>query len=80
MARKKRRRTLGQADTDELLKKMTKQLDMISLILLAQSGVTTRGIARALGLSKRSIQRIFPPQRIGSKWGVGDNGESSAQS
>jgi DNA-binding transcriptional regulator LsrR (DeoR family) len=49
---------------DDKLDKIMKRLDIISVILLAQSGLTRTEIAEALGVSEKTIERLIPISKI----------------
>jgi len=46
------------------LDKIGKRLDMILVIMLAQSGLNLKDIADILGISERTIQRMLPFRQI----------------
>jgi len=46
------------------LDKIGKRLDMIVVIMLAQSGLNLKDIAEILGISERTIRRILPFRQI----------------
>lgn len=48
----------------ENLTKIGKRLDMIVVILLAQSGLNRKDIADILGISEKTIQRMLPFRKI----------------
>lgn len=53
---------------NERLDKIIKRLDIISVVLLAKSGLTRKAIAEALGVSEKTIERLIPVSKIkGSK-------------
>jgi len=51
-------------NTEEMLEKIAKRLDMILVILLAKSGVRQTEIAKILGISVRTIQYWLPFRQI----------------
>ncbi len=49
---------------DDRLDRIIKRLDIITVILLAQSGLTRPEIANALGVSEKTIERLIPISKI----------------
>lgn len=60
-------------DVNKNLERITKQLDMMLVILLAESGLNKEEVAKILGVSGRTIQNLLPfgklKKGIGSKSG-----------
>jgi transposase len=50
--------------TGQKLDKIVKRLDIITVILLVQSGLTRKEIAEALGVSEKTIGRLIPVSKI----------------
>ena len=50
--------------SNERLDKIIKRLDIITVILLAKSGLTRKEIAEALGVSEKTIERLIPVSKI----------------
>jgi hypothetical protein len=53
--------------TSEKLDRIIKRLDIITVILLAQSGMKRTDIAVALGVSEKTIERLIPISKIKAK-------------
>jgi len=53
--------------SDEKLAKIIKRLDMLSVVLLAKSGLTLKEISKALGISEDTIERMLPFRKLKSK-------------
>jgi DNA-binding transcriptional regulator LsrR (DeoR family) len=51
----------------ERLDKIIKKLDMITVILMAQSGMKRKEIADAMGVSEKTIERLIPISKIKGK-------------
>ncbi len=49
---------------NDRLDKIIKRMDIITVILLAKSGLTRREIAEALDVSEKTIQRLIPVSKI----------------
>jgi len=49
---------------DERLDKIIKRLDILTVTLLARSGLSRREIAEALGVSEKTIERLIPVSKI----------------
>ena len=49
---------------NEKLSQLNKKLDIIAVVLLAKSGLTRKEIAKALGVSEKTIQRLIPVSKI----------------
>jgi DNA-binding NarL/FixJ family response regulator len=54
-------------DLGNKLRYITKRLDMITVILLAKSGLTRKEIAGVLGVSEKTIERMLPFEKIKQK-------------
>jgi transposase len=48
----------------EKLDKIIKRLDILTVILLARSGLSRKEIAGALGVSEKTIERLIPVSKI----------------
>jgi transposase len=48
----------------EKLDKIVKRLDILTVILLARSGLPRKEIAEALGVSEKTIERLIPVSKI----------------
>ena len=46
------------------LDKIIKRLDIITVVLLVKSGLTRKEIAKALGVSEKTIERLIPVSKI----------------
>ena len=51
-------------ELNKKLDKIGKRLDMIIVIMLAQSGLNLKDIAEILDISERTIQRMLPFRQI----------------
>ena len=49
---------------NEALNKISRKLDIIAVILLANSGLTRKEIAEVLEVSEKAIQRLVPISKI----------------
>jgi transposase len=49
---------------NEKLSQLNKKLDIIVVALLAKSGLTRKEIAKALGVSEKTIERLIPVSKI----------------
>lgn len=48
----------------EKLEKIIKRLDILTVILLARSGLSRKEIAETLGVSEKTIERLIPISKI----------------
>jgi transposase len=55
---------MSEKTSNERLDKIVKRLDTITVILLVKSGFTRTEIAKALGVSEKTIGRLIPVSRI----------------
>jgi len=53
--------------SDEKLVKIMKRLDVISVVLLAKSGLTLKEISKVLGISEDTIERMLPFRKLKAK-------------
>jgi DNA-binding NarL/FixJ family response regulator len=60
---------MSKQPNEDRLDKIIKRLDIITVILLAQSGLTRTEIASALGVSEKTIGRLIPVSKIKGKKG-----------
>jgi hypothetical protein len=58
---------MSEKNTNEKLEKIIKRLDIITVVLLAQSGMKRAEIAVALGVSEKTIERLIPISKIKGK-------------
>jgi len=49
------------------LKRIVKQLDMVIAILLVNSGLKRKEIAKILNISEKTIERMIPVRKLKSK-------------
>jgi DNA-binding transcriptional regulator LsrR (DeoR family) len=54
-------------DLGKKLGYIAKRLDMITVILLAKSGLTRKEIADVLGVSEKTIERMLPFEKLKQK-------------
>ncbi|MGD6810110.1 MAG: helix-turn-helix domain-containing protein [Candidatus Bathyarchaeia archaeon] len=52
---------------NEKMDKIIKRLDIITVILLVQSGMKRSEIAQSLGVSEKTIERLIPVSKIKGK-------------
>jgi len=52
---------------DEKLTKIARRLDVLTVILLAKSGLTLKETADVLGVSEDTIERMIPFRKLKSK-------------
>lgn len=58
---------MSDKSTNERLDKIIKRLDIITVILMAQSGMRRKEIADALDVSEKTIERLIPVSRLKRK-------------
>jgi plasmid maintenance system antidote protein VapI len=63
----------------EKLDKIIKRLDILTVILLAKSGLSRKEIAEALGVSEKTIERLIPVSKIKKAKGKKIEPESAEQ-
>jgi len=52
---------------EKILKKIARRLDMITVIILAKSGMKRKEIADILGISEKTIERMLPFRKLSKK-------------
>ncbi|MCJ7632943.1 hypothetical protein MUP77_11200 [Candidatus Bathyarchaeota archaeon] len=62
----------------ERLDKITRQLDIITVVLLANSGLMRKDIAEAMGVSEKTIERLIPVSKIRGRRGKKPEAEQPA--
>lgn len=52
---------------DGKIDKIIRRLDLLAIILLAESGLTRKEIADVLGISEKTIERMLPFSKISKR-------------
>lgn len=55
---------MSEKQSNERLDKIIKRLDIITVVLLVNSGFTRKEIAKALGVSEKTIERLISVSKI----------------
>jgi len=61
------RSSANHTNSNKKLEKIIKRLDIITVVLLAKSGLKRKEIADILGISEKTIERMLPFAKLSQK-------------
>ncbi|MEM2293472.1 MAG: ECF-type sigma factor [Candidatus Aenigmatarchaeota archaeon] len=68
MGKKKRKSPKQRGEGDQKIEEIIRKLDITVVILLAWAGLKRKEVAKVLGVSEKTIERMLPFQKLKRIW------------